>query len=1104
MKKLLIASALCAVWPAAAQEPAADASGKDEKWDVAAPPMPMRQISIDVEEGTWMNVDVSPDGRTIAFDLLGDIYTMQIAGGEATRIAAGMPFEMQPRFSPDGAKIAFTSDRGGGDNIWVMNRDGSDMRQVTNESFRLVNEPAWSADGKYIAARKHFTTERSLGTGEIWLYYLGGGDGVKLVARASEALQKELGEPVYAPDGASIYYTRNTTPGNTFIYAQDTNSEVFAIERIDIASGETTSVVGGAGGAVRPTPSPDGKRLAFVKRERGKSKLYVMDLKSGEIAKLYDALDQDMQETWAVHGTYPAMDWTPDSKSVVFWAGGKIRRVDLAGNASVIPFHVADTRDVIDPPRPAVEVAPAKFETHMVRFAAVSPDGGKVVFESLGKLWIKSLPSGAPKRLTGDGGADFELFPAWSRDGSRIVFVQWNDEKLGRIRIVSGSGGGAKDVTSEPGHYRRPQFSPDGKTIVFEKGTGGYLLSDRWSKTTGVYRIPASGGAMTRITDDGSAPHFGAANDRVFLNRSGEGGQRLVSLTLGGFDERVHASGDLAVEFQVSPRGDAVAFRENYAAYVMPMTPGPQNISGGKAGSATPVVQASEGGANYLNWSAGGGQLNWSLGATLYSAKLAGMIPSEPKPKPAAGEEEKPFYEPPSAGVSLSMTVDADVPSGRVALTGARIVTMAGADGGVIEDGVIVVNGDRIEAVGPRGDTPIPAGAKTVDAAGKTIIPGLIDGHAHGAQAEDEIIPQANWSALAHLALGVTTVQDPSNSASEVFAASELRRAGKIVASRIFSTGDIVYGAKGPGYYAEINSYEDALKHVRRLKAQGAYSIKNYNQPRREQRQQVVKAAAEENLAVVAEGGSLFTMDYTIVADGNTALEHNFPQSVFYDDLVDFYAQTKVAYTPTLVVTYGGLAGDPYWRYATDVWKHPLLSKHVPPHILQPKSVRRTKAPEEDFVDGYSAREAKKLADRGVIVTIGAHGQEEGLGAHWEMWSFVKGGWSPLDALRAATIAGARKMGFDKDIGSLEPGKLADLVILDANPLEDIRNSDRIDRVMLGGRLYDAATMNETVTGSRKRGRYYWEGYGISADGSPVYPAGASAAAAGAAAHLDD
>ncbi|HKR24926.1 MAG TPA: amidohydrolase, partial [Allosphingosinicella sp.] len=160
---------------ALAQQRPARGGGDAASWDVNAPPgARLRQVPINVTEGTWMNVDVSPDGRTIAFDLLGDIYTMPISGGRPTRISAGLAFDMQPRFSPDGRLIAFTSDRGGGDNIWVMNADGSGARAITRENFRLLNAPTWSPDGQYIAARKHFTTQRSLGTGEIWLYHVSG------------------------------------------------------------------------------------------------------------------------------------------------------------------------------------------------------------------------------------------------------------------------------------------------------------------------------------------------------------------------------------------------------------------------------------------------------------------------------------------------------------------------------------------------------------------------------------------------------------------------------------------------------------------------------------------------------------------------------------------------------------------------------------------------------------------------------------------------------------------------------------------------------------------------------------------------------------------
>ena len=1059
--------------PTPAAEEEAAGGDEDKEWDVNNPPMETRSINLDVTEGTWMSVDVSPDGQTIAFDMLGDIYTMPITGGTATNIASGLAYEMQPRFSPDGEHIAFTSDRAGGDNIWIMKADGSDKRQVTKESFRLMNNATWSPDGHYIAAKKHFTTGRSLGTGEIWMYHLGGGDGVLLVERPNEAHQKELGEPMFSPDGKYVYYTRNVSPGGTFIYAQDSNTSLFEIERYELETGEIETAVSGAGGSVRPAPSPDGSKIAFVRRERGKSKLYVKDLRSGAERKIYDALDQDMQETWGVQGVYPNMDWTPDSQQIVFWAGGKIWRVNAGtGAATEIPFRVTDTRDVIDPPRPQIDVAPETFETKMPRFAAVSPNGRQVVFESLGKLYIKALPNGAPRRLTRLPADQNELFPSWSRDGTKIVFVTWNDESLGAIRTVSNTGGAMRAITAEPGHYRRPRFSPDGQTIVFEKDGGGFLTSTEWSETTGVYRIATTGPrTMTRVSSSGGAPHFGADNDRIFMTRSGDGEQTLVSVDLNGEAERTHAAAELVTSYQVAPDGKYVAFRENYSAYVMPLAPGPQSVGAGSGGSATPVTKASGDGALYTHWS-DWDSLHWSLGATLFSAELEDMIPALPAAED--GDEEE-GYEPSAEGVSLSRTVTAAKPTGNVVITGARIVTMAGDDGGVIENGVIVINGNRIAAVGSTGDVDVPAGARTVDAEGKTIIPGLIDAHAHGAQGVDEIIPQQNWLAIAHLAFGVTTVHDPSNRASHIFAAAERQRAGRYLAPRLFSTGEIVYGAKAPSVYAQIDSIDDARAHVKRLKAQGAHSIKNYNQPRRDQRQQVVAASIEENIAVVPEGGSLFHMDMSLVADGNTTVEHNIPQAKLYDDVLSFYAATKVAYTPTLAVTYGGLAGDPYWRFKTNVWEHPLLTQHVPPHILQPRSVRSTKAPEEDFADQYAAAVSKDLADRGVKVSIGAHGQEEGLAAHWEMWSFARGGMSPLEALRTGTTAPAEALGFDKDIGSLEEGKLADLVILNENPLDDILNSDKVHQVMLNGRLYDAATMNETVTGSAQRRPYYWE-----------------------------
>jgi imidazolonepropionase-like amidohydrolase/Tol biopolymer transport system component len=1043
-------------------------------WNVNAPAgATVRQVPIRTAEGSWMDLDVSRDGRTIAFSLLGDLYTMPIAGGTPTRIADGLAWEVQPRFSPDGRRIAFTSDRGGGDNIWVMSRDGSDKRQVTTEEFRLLNQPSWSPDGRFLVAKKHFTTGRSLGTGEVWMYHVSGGSGVMLVKRPSEAHQKELGEPTYAADGKSVFFTRNVTPGPIFEYAQDSNTDLFHIERYDLDTGEVTTAVSGEGGSVRPTPSPDGKRIAFVRREATRSKLYVKDLASGEERKIYDTLDQDVQETWAVTGVYPNMAWTPDNRSVVFWAGGKIRRVDADGtNAREIPFTVNDTRGAIAAPHPQVAVSPDRFATAMPRFATVSPDGRQVVFESLGKLYVRPVAGGTPRRLTREA-EGMELFPTWSRDGRTIAFVGWTDAGLGRVRTVASGGGTPRDVTTTPGHYARPRFSPDGRTIVFERRGSDGLTSPRWSEDPGVYRVAAAGGAPVRVARDMASPQFGASGERLFMiadeRKDGKSTRQLVSTDLVGEAKRVHATGELTNDYEVSPDGHFVAFRQNYEAFVVPLMPGGQAVELEPKAKSLPVTKVSAGGADYMNWSGGGARLHWSLGPTLYSVERAALFANAPRPKNA------PAFVPPRTGVSLSMDMAAAKPRGTVALVGAKLVTMAADDGGIVPDGVVIVRDDRIVAVGPRASTPVPAGATVVDVAGKTIIPGLIDAHAHGPAGEDEIVPQANWSMIQNLALGTTTLHDPSNRSSEIFAAKEMQRAGLILAPRIFSTGEIVYGAKAANVYAEINSLDDALAHVRRLKAQGANSVKNYNQPRREQRQQVVEAARREGMQVVAEGGSLYGMDMNLIADGNSTLEHNVPLERFYDDVVQFWSQTNVNYTPTLVVSYGGLAGDPYWRQAVDWTGHPLLRAHTPPAQLNAAMARRTTAPPSNFVDDDNAREAKRMADKGVLVSIGAHGQQAGIGAHWELWSFVRGGMTPVQALRAGTIVPARSLGMARDIGSLEVGKLADLVVLDADPTVDIRGSDKVNRVMLGGRLYDAATMNEVATGTAKRPAYWWE-----------------------------
>lgn len=1020
---------------------------KEPAWDVASPPGPSAKAPFQVTQGTWLSLDVSPDGNTVAFDLLGDIYLLDRKGGTARSLTSGLEWDMQPTFSPDGTKLAFTSDRGGGDNIWIMNLSTgeSSAKPLTEEKFRLLNQPAWDPSGTHIVARKHFTGTRSLGAGEIWAYHVDGGKGVQLTKRANDQL--DLGEPAFSPDGRYLYYSLDATGGKRFEYNKDVNKGIYAIERLDRQTGDIERIVQGSGGAATPTPSPDGEKLAFVRRVRGKTQLVLYHLADGAEEILFDGLERDMQETWAIHGVYPKFSWTADSQNLVFWAQGRLWELTLGNTRPTeIPFSVNDSRELREAVRFPVEVAPDRFEVKAVRKITASPAGDKIAFEALGRIWVQEGDN-QPKPL--NQLPEKQSSPVFVGP-DEIVYISWSDGELGSVKSQRGQA--APVVLADKGRFGDHALSPDRKYLAYTKTEKNSLFDSRHTGLAGLYLKDLSTGKSRRVESSGSAPHFTKDSTALYFTK-GYNPSMLVRLDLETGQSKVLFKGKSVTKFLLSPDEKTLAFRDAFDLFTTPYVPTGRTVDISGTSKNLPVEQVSKDVGSYFpNWTRGG-ELLWNVGNRVFrhSARLGQT------------KETK---------LVLTQALETPGDSSKVALVGGRVVTMREQQ--VFEKGTVLIKDDRIVAFGATGEVSIPSDYYELDCSGKTILPGLVDVHWHGSFSDGDVFPEVNYVGLSSLSFGVTTLHDPSNDTASVFTAREMQMAGQLLAPRIFSTGTILYGAKAPGYYAEVKSLQDAIGHLKRLKTWGAVSVKSYNQPRREQRQQVLEAARQTEMMVVPEGGSLFQHNMTMVMDGHTGIEHALPVAKLYDDVLSVWSHTEVGYTPTLGVAYGGIWGENYWYVQTDVWDDERLNRFVPREVIDPAARRRVTAPTEEYNHINAAKGAAALAERGVRVNLGAHGQREGLAAHWELWMLVQGGMTPHQALQCGTINGARYLGLEGDIGSIEVGKLADLVVVEGNPLDNIRQSKQVTHTVLGGKVYEADSMRRIGPGQGDEPKLWW------------------------------
>jgi len=1042
---------------------------KSTKWDVNNPHKDWKynSFNLNTNEGTWMNLDVSPDEKTIVFDLLGDIYSMPITGGKATQLRSGLAYEVQPRFSPNGKYISFTSDAEGGNNIWVMTTDGKNAKSITKEKFRLLNNAVWSANGKSLIARKHYTSTRSVGAGEMWQYPLSGSAGLKLTKRKND--QQDVNDPSISSDGKYLYYAEDMYPGGFFQYNKDPNKQIYVIKQYNFKTGKTKQITGGPGGAARPIISKDGKLLAFIKRIRTKTALYIHELETGKEWPVTQSLSKDQQEAWAVFGVYPHFTWLQNNKDIIIWSGGKINKINIdTKQVTNIPFQVKEKIKLAKTHRVKRKVFQESFTSKMIKNVQTSPNGKSIVFTSLGHIYKKELPNGTPKRITKL--TDFEAEPSFSPDGKFIVFVTWNDANLGAIYKVKTDGSALQKLTSKKGIYRTPSYDNTGGEITFRKEGGNGDQGYDYTKKTGIYTMKFDGSNAKKISDNGEFPTYSTDNKRIFFQTGGSffGGltKRLKSVDLNGKNEKTHFKSKLANRLVPSKDNKWVAFIHLHKLYIAPFVHNGSEINLDANTKSFNVESLSKNAGINLHWSKSNDKVHWTLGDEYFTKNIVNNT-TNPFAKSNLTTST-------NSGIKIGLTSKSDVPEGRIAFTHTRLITMENDK--VIEDGTIVIYKNKIEKIGKFSSVKIPSDAKVYDMKGKTIMPGIVDVHAHVGAFRNGLSTQKHWQFYANLAFGITTSHDPSVNTAAAFTLEELQRKGALVGPRMFSTGFILYGAEGD-FKAVVNNLEDARFAIARTKSFGAKSVKSYNQPRREQRQQIMQAAKELGVNVVPEGGSNFYSNMSMIFDGHTGIEHNIPVAPVYKDVLSLWKNSKTGYTPTLIVNYGGMSGEYQWYQNFNVWENKKLLKYTPRHVVDTRSRHRLMIPKEEYKNGHilTSKTVTDLSNLGVKVNLGAHGQLQGLGAHWELWMLQQGGMSNSEALKAATINGAEYIGVADELGSLKAGKLADIIVLDKNPLENIQNSNSVIYTMINGRLYETSTMNEVGNYNKKRSPFYWE-----------------------------